>query len=104
MRKELQIEPKLWDNKMVGFGDYHYVNKTNEGDMPITGFVVAKAHITLYFTVQGLDPYNDLLLNLGKYRRGKVCLYISNMNSIDEDALTILIHQYYADIESSKYK
>ena len=82
MNEVLEISPKLWDGKIVGYGDYHYVNKTNEGDMPILGFVLAKAHITIYFAVGGLNPYKEELDKIGKYKRGKICLYLSNLDNI----------------------
>lgn len=90
--------PRVWDGKSIGFGDYHYVNKTNEGDMSILGLVAAKAHVTLYFTVGGLDPYKDYLERIGKYKRGKICLYISNINNIDTDVFEELVKKYYQDV------
>lgn len=87
---------------MIGFGDYHYVNKTNEGDMPILGVVAAKAHVTVYFTVSGLDPYLHLLEQIGKFRRGKICLYISNMDKIDHDVFKTLVSSYYHDVVTKK--
>jgi hypothetical protein len=97
-KRLLPDEPKLWDDKAVGFGDYHYVNKTNEGDMPILGFVPAKAHITMYFTVGGLDPYKHLLEKIGPYKRGKICLYVTNLNKMNLDVFEELIKTYYQDV------
>ncbi len=100
--KNVPDPPVLWEDKSVGFGDYHYVNKTSEGDMPILAFVPAKAHITVYFTVGGLDPYVDLLDRIGKYKRGKICLYISNLDKVNIDVLEELIQTYYQDVLEGK--
>ena len=98
MKQAIPDSPRLWEDKAVGFGDYHYVNKTNEGDMPIIAFVIAKAHITIYFAVSGLDKYKDYLEKIGKYRRGKICLYISNLDKVNKEVLEELIHVYYQDV------
>lgn len=102
IKEVIQVEPKLWDDGFPGFGDYHYVNKTNEGDMPILSFVAAKGHITLYFAVSGLSDYQSYLDKLGQHRRGKVCLYISNMDKIDMDVFKALVKVSYADSLETK--
>lgn len=89
--------PIVYEDKSIIFGDYHYVNKTNEGDMCIFGITPAKAHITLYFAVLGLDPYQDLLEKLGKYKRGKICLYITNFDKIDLKVFRELVEKHYLD-------
>ncbi len=104
IREVTKVEPKLWDDGFPGFGDYHYVNKTNEGDMPILSLAVAKAHITLYFAVNGLDPYKTYLEKLGQHRRGKVCLYISNMDKIDLEVFKELVKVFYRDALIKKEK
>lgn len=102
MRDVINEEVKLWEDHYIGFGDYRYINKTNQGDMPKLAFVTAKAHITIYFAVGGLDPYKEYLDRIGKYRRGKICLYISNMDKIDVDVFRELIRSYWDDVESGK--
>lgn len=97
IREVTKVEPDLWDDNYPGFGTYHYINKTNEGDMPILSIAVAKAHITVYFAVMGLDPYSPYLSVLGQYRRGKICLYISNMEKINLEVFKELIKTAYAD-------
>jgi hypothetical protein len=97
IREVIHVEPKLWDDNYPGFGNYHYINKTNEGDMPILSLAVAKAHITIYFAVRGLDPYKSYLSELGQHRRGKICLYISNMDKINLDVFKQLIKESYDD-------
>jgi len=102
MREVIDDELVVWDDKCIGYGVYHYVNKTSEGDMPILGFVVAKAHITMYFAVGGLKHYESYLEQLGNYRRGKICLYISNMDKVNKEVLKELVKTYYQDVQSKK--
>ncbi|AIO17998.1 hypothetical protein KQ51_00094 [Candidatus Izimaplasma bacterium HR1] len=102
IKENVPDEPRLWEDTWIGFGDFHYVNKTNEGDMCILGLVAAKAHVTMYFTVGGLDPYKSYLDRLGKYRRGKTCLYISNFDKVDKVVLGDLIKTYYQDVIDGK--
>lgn len=104
IREETKVQPKLWEDKSPGFGNYHYVNKTNEGDMPILSLAVAKAHITIYFAVNGLDPYKKYLLELGQHRRGKICLYISNMDKINLQVFREMVKVFYEDALIKKKK
>lgn len=102
IRSVTKVEPRLWNDNNPGFGDYHYVNKTNEGDMPILSLAVAKAHVTIYFAVNGLDPYQSYLSKLGQYRRGKICLYISNMKKINVEVFRELVDVFYKDALAKK--
>ncbi len=102
MKNNIPKEPKLWERDAIGFGDYHYVNKTNEGDMPILSFVIAKDHLTMYFAVGGLAPYKEYLDKIGPYKRGKICLYVSNLSKLDKDILASLIKVYYQDVLDGK--
>lgn len=104
IRQVTQVEPRLWEDGFPGFGRYHYINKTNEGDMPILSLAVAKAHITVYFAVRGLKPYQAYLSDLGQHRRGKICLYISNMDKINMTVFKELIGVAYKDSLELKVK
>jgi len=95
MRQVTGIEPKLWSGSMVGFGDYHYKYASgHEGDTFIVGFSPRKQNLTLYILL-GLDPQKPLLEKLGKFKTGKGCLYISNLDDIHIPTLQILIQQAY---------
>ncbi len=95
------LEARLWHEKMIGYGVYHYVNKTNEGDMFMLGYAPAKAHITLYVAVQGLSQYKPLLDKLGPHKTGKVCLYITNFKRIDLNVLKEILTLAYKDAKNS---
>lgn len=85
--------PKMWGESMIGFGVYHYKSErsTQKGDWPIVGFSPRKAAISLYvFT--GREEHEYLLEGLGKYKRGKACIYINKLSDIKIDKLKELIH------------
>lgn len=87
MREVTGFEPKMWGPSIIGFGSYHYKYASgHEGDAPLVGFSPRKTAISLYvFT--GLDEHEDLLENLGKFRKGKACIYVKNNADIDLEEL-----------------
>lgn len=78
---------KMWGPSIIGFGSYHYKYASgHEGDAPLLGFSPRKAAISLYvFT--GLPEHEYLLKDLGKFKIGKVCIYIKKLSDIDRDRL-----------------
>lgn len=84
-------EPKMWGNSMVGFDSYHYkYDSGREGDWFITGFSPRKQALTLYI-MAGFSRYDELMQKLGKYKTGKSCLYVKNLEDIDIQVLKELI-------------
>jgi hypothetical protein len=84
-------DPVMWGSSIVGFGSYHYKYESGrEGDMPLTGFAPRKQNLTLYI-MDGFDEYDDLLSRLGKYKTGKSCLYIKNLEDVDPSVLRELV-------------
>src|SRR5690554_6433805 len=81
------FEPKMWGPSIIGFGSYHYKYKSgHEGDAPLLGFSPRKSAISLYvFT--GLDKHEYLLKNLGKFKKGKACIYVNKLEDIHIDEL-----------------
>lgn len=79
--------PYMWGPSIIGFGTYHYKYASgHEGDAPLLGFSPRKSAISLYvFT--GLDEHQHLLKNLGKFKMGKACIYISKLSDIDINVL-----------------
>lgn len=80
-------QPKMWGPSIVGFGSYHYkYDSGHEGDAPLLGFSPRKSAISLYvFT--GLDEHGHLLEGLGKFTKGKACIYVKKLTDIDQDVL-----------------
>ncbi len=86
-------EPKMWGNSIVGFGAYHYVYASGtQGDWMQVGFSPRKTALTLYI-MSGFSAYENLMEKLGKYKTGKSCLYIKNLEDIDKKILKKLIRE-----------
>ena len=99
MGKITKSSPHLWGNSIIGFGEYHYRYKSGrEGDWFLTGFSPRKQALTLYLMCElshdGLD-----FKGLGKYKKGKGCLYIKRLSDINTTVLEGLIHQSIAIIK-----
>lgn len=98
MEKLTGKKAKMWGTAIVGFGNYHYKYATgHEGDAGIVGFSPRKLNITIYIS-SGFGEYMDqsgtvknLMEKLGKYKTGKVCLYIKKLSDINLDVLEELI-------------
>jgi hypothetical protein len=91
--QELSGHPaKMWGSSMIGFGSYHYKSdrSTQEGDWPLIGFSPRKAAISLY-VFSGIPEHEYLLEDLGKFKRGKACIYINKLSDINQKALEKLI-------------
>ena len=84
-------KPKMWGDSIVGFGDYRYKYASGrEGDWFLVGFSPRKQNLTLY--IMGyLVYYPDHLEKLGKFKHGKGCLYIKQLEDVDMDVLESLI-------------
>lgn len=95
MSKLTQEEPKMWGNSIIGFGSYHYTNKSGfNGDWMKIGFSPRKQNLTLYI-MNGYDNYDQLLKKLGKHKLGKSCLYINKLEDIDLNILEELISRSF---------
>ncbi|WP_455142662.1 DUF1801 domain-containing protein, partial [Candidatus Hodarchaeum mangrovi] len=49
-----------------------------------------KQNLTLYI-ISGFEEHDSLLLNLGKFKTGKSCLYINKLDDVDQNILQELI-------------
>jgi hypothetical protein len=81
----------IWGASIIGFGKYHYKYESgHEGNAPLLGFSPRKSAISLYvFT--GIEEHEALLTSLGKFKRGKACLYVNKLSDIDLEQLQIII-------------
>lgn len=99
MKKATKSEPKMWGTSIIGFGDHHYVYESGrEGDWFVAGFSPRAQNLTLYL-MGGLDP--ELLKSLGKYKRGKGCLYVSKLADVDKKVLAGLITESVRQLSQS---
>lgn len=81
----------MWGSSIVGFGDYHYKYESGrEGDMFLSGFSPRKQNIAIYI-MAGVENYESLLQNIGKYKMGKSCFYIKKLEDIDNNLLKEMI-------------
>ncbi|MFN0124881.1 MAG: DUF1801 domain-containing protein [Blastocatellia bacterium] len=91
MQRVTKYEARMWGPSIVGFGSYHYkYDSGHEGDACLAGFSSRRGDITIYI-VSGFEGYDALLAQLGKYKTGKVCLYIKRLADIDTRVLEKLI-------------
>lgn len=91
MKRLSGAEPVMWGSSIIGFGNYRYRYKSGrEGDWFLTGFSPRKNALTLYL-MGGLNQQAELLEKLGKYKRGKGCLYIKKLSEVDTSVLEEMI-------------
>ena len=84
-------EPKMWGESIVGFGEYPYTNRSGqENKWMKIGFSPRKQSMTLYI-MDGFANYRSLLGDLGPHSTGKSCLYIKDVEKVDNDFLEQLI-------------
>ena len=97
MAKATKQPPKLWGTSIVGFGSYHYRYESGrEGDSCLVGFSSRKGDISVY-GLAGSPEREQLLAMLGKYKRGKGCLYIRKLSDIDLKVLGQLVASSVAE-------
>lgn len=91
MQNTSAYEAKMWGASIIGFGSYHYKYESgHEGDAPLLGFSPRKSAISLYvFT--GLEEHAHLLNDLGKFKRGKACIYVKKLADIDVEKLRLIM-------------
>lgn len=86
-------QPRMWGPTIIGFGNYHYKYASgHEGDAPILGFSPRKDKFSLY-VFSDTEKSRLALTELGKYKMGKACIYISKIADINLAALEILCNE-----------
>jgi hypothetical protein len=91
MEKATKCPPKMWGGAIVGFGSYTYeYSSGTTGDWPRIGFSPRKQNLVLYIA-DGFADREALLSKLGKFKTGKVCVYVNSLADIDLKALEKLI-------------
>lgn len=101
MKKITGEKPVMWGPTIIGFGSYHYQYESgHEGDMLLVGFSPRKANMVLY-VLGSLKDDDPLLAKLGKFKRGKSCLYINKLDDVDMAVLKKIIMKSY---EATKKK
>ena len=103
MKSVTGSEPKMWGGSIIGFGTYHYKYASGrEGDFFLTGFAPRKQNLTMYI-MSGFKEYDKLMSKLGKYKTGRSCLYIKNLEAIDMKILKELVQKSAKAIAEKKW-
>jgi len=96
------LPAKMWGASIIGFGSYHYKYESGrEGDSLRVGFSPRKANLVIYI-MPGYTDYSEILGRIGKYKKGKSCLYINKLADVDMAVLEELIIAGLADM-AEKY-
>jgi hypothetical protein len=86
-------EPELWGT-IIGFGSCHYRYATGtEGDMPLLAFAPRKASSTIY--LDDASAHADDLALLGPHTSAVSCLYVKDLEQIDEAVLRRILEKSY---------
>jgi len=87
MEKITRAQGVLWGTSIIGFGNYQYKYASGRsGDWFLTGFSPRKNALTLYLMCDISHDQIDFD-GLGKYKKGKGCIYIKKLENIN---LTVL--------------
>src|SRR5689334_2296500 len=99
MEKATKEKPKMWGDKIVGFGIYHYQSPTTKrgGEWYRTGFSPRKGNLTVY-VIPGFKNYSDIMKDFGKYKVSGGCLLIKKLDDVDQKLLVKLIEKVYEDV------
>ncbi|TMM50185.1 DUF1801 domain-containing protein [Qipengyuania marisflavi] len=95
-------QPRMWGPAMLGYGDYRttYASGRDVHWMR-TGFSPRKARHSLYLMGGYCDAETGQrrdaqLARLGKYARGKSCLYINKLADVDMAVLEVILTEDWA--------
>ncbi len=98
MERVTGLPAKMWGTAIIGFGNYHYKYASGrEGDFMRVGFSPRKANLVVYI-LPGYTDYAEILGRIGKYKKGKSCLYINKLDDIDMGVLEELVVAGLADM------
>ena len=93
MTRATSLEPAMWGDSIVGFGQYHYVYESGrEGDHFLVGFAPRKANMVIYI-MPGFSDYEKQLAKLGKHKKSVSCLYLGRLANVDMKVLKQLIEK-----------
>jgi len=91
MQQLTKTEPTLWRGDIVGFGTYHYVDKSGrQGDWCLAGFSPRKGTLAL-FMLCGWEEHVELLAKLGKHSLRQEILTIKRLDDVNGPALKRLL-------------
>ena len=90
--------PKMWGPTIIGYGRYDYTyDSGRQGSFLATGFAPRKANQVIYI-MPGYSDFAPILDRLGKWKKGKSCLYINKLADVNETVLAELIRAGVDDL------
>ena len=102
MNRITQMEPKMWGPSIIGYGNYHYKYESGHGgESPMIAFSPRKQRLVLY-VLSNFPGQQQLLDKLGKYKTGKVCLYINKLQDVDIDVLEEIVQSAWKKVNEKK--
>ena len=100
LKTQTGFDPKMWGPSIIGFGKYHYkYDSGHEGDMPLAAFSPRSTGIVFYFC-ENFENREELLQSFGKYKTGKVCVYVKKLADINTDILEKMVSASVKQIQS----
>lgn len=90
--------PVLQGGGILGYGSYAYTYASGHSGVSFaTGFAARKSKISIYI-MPGYTDFDDILARLGKYKRGKACVYLNKFDDADDTVLSELIRAGLDDL------
>ena len=87
-------QPVVWASRIIGFGELAYRHESGHGGtMPVLAFSPAARHHTIYLTSDFDDRWPELMTQLGRYRSGTSCLYLTRLHHVDQNVLRELLER-----------
>lgn len=101
LEKITKADARMWGETIVGCGTYNrtYANGSTEEWM-LAAFAPRSDRITLYIA-PGADGHEAMLAKLGKYKAGKGCVHIKQLEHIDVSVLEVLVKDSVAHLRKT---
>ncbi|MFT3944713.1 MAG: DUF1801 domain-containing protein [Ancrocorticia sp.] len=96
------LKPEL-RGTIVGYGEYHYhYDSGRKGTAPAAAFAPRKAAMSVYLN-DGLGSHEELLAQLGPYRGGVGCLYLTDLEKINLGVLEQIVTASFAALTAGTF-
>ncbi len=91
---------------MIGYGSYHAVGLSGEGDWPVVALASQKSYISVYLggTNEGQKILDSHKKDLAGASIGKCCIRFTKITNIDLKALERVIKQGAKAMEKNNYR
>ena len=85
--------PLMWGPTMIGYGTYSYRYPSGRtGEFFRVGFSPRKSALSLY-GLKDDDRAETMLADLGPHTTGAGCVYVKNLDAVDEAVLRTLVRR-----------